>query len=90
MFAPAQVIDLDQSRRTMQVRKRIWDAEHNQFREVCFVRVFIHSRQDLSDAMDNLKLAQGEPSYQGSWWHDDRSIWLHERLAVWWLLQHDL
>lgn len=74
--------------RTQQVRKQIWHAQDQQFQEVCFVRVYIASRQDLEDACDQLRHDHGPPRYQGAWWHDDRSIWLRESLATWWLLKN--
>lgn len=73
--------------RTLQVRKRIWDQEQQQFLEVRFVRVFVHERSELDKAVEHHRRDHGEPQYQGAWWHDDRSIWLRESLATWWLLK---
>lgn len=73
--------------RTQQVRKQVWDPDEQEFREVRFVRVFMGSRQDLDKARDHHRQNYGEPRYQGSWWHDDHSIWLRESLATWWLLK---
>jgi hypothetical protein len=73
--------------RTLQVRKRIWDQEQQQFLEVHFVRVFVNERSELNTAIEQHRRDHGEPQYQGAWWHDDRSIWLRESLATWWLLK---
>lgn len=79
--------DLEVSR-TLQVRKRIWDPADQAFREVRFVRVFIDNRTDHERAIQEHRRDHGEPCYQGAWWHDDRSIWLRESLATWWLLKN--
>lgn len=73
---------------TAQVRKRIWDQEQQQFLEVRFTRVFINVRSELERAIDQHREEHGAPQYQGAWWHDDRSIWLRESLATFWLLKN--
>jgi len=74
--------------RSQQVRKRIWDEEDQMFREVRFVRVFISNRTDRERVVQEYQRDHGEPQYQGTWWHDDHSIWLHESLATWWFLKN--
>jgi len=89
VFAPVQIIDNDQPRRTVQVRKRVWNAQTKQFDAVTFVRVR-PCRSDLVRPWgEECREIWGAGEYVGAWWWDNGYLWLREDCFTFWALRHD-
>lgn len=80
-------IELQSPTLLQRVKKQVWNEQKTQFLPVEFVRIFTLTSGDRSEACEWHRTNYGEPRYLGAWWHDDRSIWLREDLATFWLLK---